>query len=76
MDILLLSKFGDTLQINKLKGGVARGFYPNHFSVRFDSLDNIVQVSHIYKVEFNTEFFFAKLSHILLGACINIVTHK
>jgi len=71
---LALGNLADGFDVANLEGGVGGSFDPDKLGVGLDGLFNVFNVGHINKGVFNTVSLLTDLSHISLGASVDIIT--
>lgn len=70
---LALGELADGFDVADLEGGVGGGFDPDELGVGLDGLFDVFNVGHINKSVFNTVSLLTDLSHVSLGASVDIV---
>jgi len=68
-----LGDLADGFNVANLEGRVGGGFNPDELSVGLDSFFNIFDIGHVNKSVFNTVSLLTDLSHISLGASVDII---
>lgn len=70
---LALGNLADGFDVANLESGVGGSFDPDKLGVGLDGLFNVFDVGHINKGVFNTVSLLTDLSHISLGASVDII---
>ena len=70
---LALGELADGFNVADLEGGVGGGFNPDELSVGLNSLFDIFDIGHVNEGVFNTVSLLTDLSHISLGASVDII---
>lgn len=70
---LALGELADGFNVADLEGGVGGGFNPDELGVGLNSLFNIFDVGHVNEGVFNTVSLLTDLSHISLGASVDVI---
>ena len=70
-----LDFFADDLNVDHFKGRVGGTFNPDHLSVLFQGLDDVVSISDVHEVSLHALIFSQESPHVSLSSSINIVAN-